>query len=262
MPETHTDASHLGIDCDVSDKAAMDAEAHDITDALALIEEAARTPGAHVDHDLRLVGRALGVFTTNAAHLRVELDRDRDIESMLRIASEDQAALERRLDEIDRLLHNFLAAAFTISQHTMRVRKRYASDEFLAEYAAKSPFDEPELRLVSLIRNDTQHAHLPVVLRETKFTMDPPSFDVRYVIARNYLASLDLNATMLAFVDSLDDDPVLADLVDHYTLRVEEFTRWFVTAVVLLRAEDLVETHALRKKALELARQLPQVLER
>lgn len=48
-----------------------------IAEAMALIEEAWTTPGARVDSDLRMVGRSLGVFTGNAAELRVRLTESR-----------------------------------------------------------------------------------------------------------------------------------------------------------------------------------------
>ena len=218
-----------------------------------LLREAMDTPGAHVDFDLRTLSRSLELFTSNAAHLRVEIEHQQRIESWIKLGPDNQSEFEKCLDEIDRLLHNFLAAAFTLATHTMKIRKKYADDALATAYDSKSPFGQPLFKLVKELRNDTQHAHLPLVRQNINIVMDAGSeWTCTLVVSRQYLATLKLNGPTRKFLEGLGDDPSLAWLVETYTLAVEQFTAWFVGAVVLLRAEDLALTHLLRRRAAEL----------
>jgi hypothetical protein len=227
----------------------------------ALIEQAGATPGAAIDKEIRLVGRSLGLFTANAAHLRVQIDEEQTLESFLATAN-DLDERDRHLDEIDRLLHNFLAGAFTLKEHTLKVSNRLSDDALKDAYAENSPFDAPVAVIIKQLRNDTQHAHLPVIRQSVNITVQPEqSFTSRLVLPREYLRSLNLNAPTRQYVDGLSDDAALGDLVERYTLDVEKFTQWFIGAVVELWAQDLAETHVLRRRAHELAEPLRRVFE-
>lgn len=223
----------------------------------ALIDEAHLTPGARVDAKLHLVARSLGIFTSNAAELRVRLDDEQRIGTWIKLGPGSEAAFDQHMDEIDRLLHNFLAAAFTVSEHTIAVRKDLQDEAFTRDYNTQSPFEEPVCQLIKVLRRDAQHAHLPVVQQDLELTMGPPSTaKCRLVIPRSYLEGLELNGQTKQHLRELDSDPALEDLVDTHTLHVERFTAWFVGAVVRLRADDLTETYELRRRAGELSEPL------
>jgi len=194
-----------------------------------LIEEAAQTGGAKLEADLRMVWRSLGIFTSNAAELRVQISEEERTENWLGL---DQAEFEKRMDEIDRLLHNFLAAAYTLSQLTMKVRNAYANQALNEAYEQESPFGEPLFRIVKKLRTDAQHVRLPVLQQRQMLQMTPqPAVACQLVVNRRYLETLDLDAATRDYVAGLAEDPPLDMLVDAYTLRVERFTRWFVDAV-------------------------------
>ena len=232
-----------------------------IAEAKALIEEAATTPGARVDADLQMVGRSLRIFTGNAAELRVQLDEDQSPETFLRLGPSNQVEFEEHLDEIDRLLHNFLAASYTLKQHTLKIKNRYADDNFSDEYASHNPFGDPVCHLVQRLRSDMQHAHLPAIHQREEYKRDPaPSFMCRLVVSRTYLATLDLNGETKQYLAALDADPAIEDLVDTYVRHVKGFAAWFIGAVVELRAQELGETLVLRQRAHNLAEPLRRAL--
>lgn len=234
-----------------------------IDDVKALIEEADRTPGADVDNDLRQVGRSLNLFTTNSAELRVRLDEYQQPEVWLKLGPGNSAEFEKHLDEIDRLLHNFLAAAYTLAEHTQKVRNKQADEAFDVEYEEHSPFDEPVCQLIKRLRSDAQHAHLPVVQQRVSVGRHADrSVACRLILGTSYLESLDLNIETRKYVLAQSGELALQDIVDTYARHVEEFVAWFVGAVVKLRAKDLAKTVLLRRRAHELAKPLRRGLER
>jgi hypothetical protein len=229
---------------------------HPVDEVRSVIEQAAATPGAVIDRRLRLVGRSLGLFTSNAAQLRVQIDEEQTLKTFLAIGN-DPVERDRHLDEIDRLLHNYLASAFTLREHTLKVSNKLSDSALKVAYADHSPFDEPVSVIIKQLRNDTQHAHLPVIQQHVSITTQPEqTFTARLVLPRGYLNGLNLNGPTRQYVDDLTDDPALGDLVDTYTLGVEQFTQWFVGAVVELWAAPLGELNELLRRAHELAEPL------
>ena len=118
----------------------------------SLLQQAAATPGAHVDADLGALSRSLGLFTSNAAHLHVQITQDQRFEAWIRLGPDNQAEFDKHLDEIDRLLHNFLAATYTLRTHTFRIRDHYPDERLAAEYDARSPFTEPVAKLIQALK--------------------------------------------------------------------------------------------------------------
>lgn len=175
----------------------------------------------------------------------------------LSLGSDNQAEFEKHLDGIDRLLHNFLASAFTLSEHIQAVRKKQANEAFDAEYARHHPFDEPVCHLVKHLRRDAQHAHLPVVQQREVYEAYPePTLSCKLVVSRAYLETLELNGRTRQYLATLNGDPAIDDLVDRYVVHVEQFTTWFIGAIVELRADDLRQTFTLRERAHRLAEPL------
>jgi tRNA nucleotidyltransferase/poly(A) polymerase len=137
--------------------------------ARAIIEQAHSTPGAAVRRDIDRVFRSFYVFVRNAAELRDLIASQQRLDKAM-LTPHDE--IDRALDEIDRLLHNFLAACFTLYSHEQKLRKRYLTAEELAEYDRRSPAKHDVYKLVQELRNSAQHSRLPLVRQQLSARLD------------------------------------------------------------------------------------------
>lgn len=140
-------------------------------------------------YPITVLGISTYTFLKNRADIIAFLDR---VESGDLTLGPDPEALLR---EISRLLHNFLAAASTLVDHTRKTMTAYASvPEVQASYNQKKQalVESPLQIFVKDLRNYTLHKQLPVAGITTTFTRDPQS-DSFTVCAEVYLDSAQLN---------------------------------------------------------------------
>lgn len=96
-------------------------------DLLAKVQAAraavAASEGAKLRGELSALSRTYRIFTTNERELRAFFHRyTDDIKSLLELWDISHPhRFEAFLDETDRLLHNYVAAAGSLADHTMRL---------------------------------------------------------------------------------------------------------------------------------------------
>lgn len=108
------------------------------------------------------------IFRGNYRQLKRALDELAKPEVALKIWTDDEQ-LEMISLQIIRLLHNYLAAAYTLKDHTYKVREIYEDTRFLEEYEAKKReafADSPLSQFIQRFRNYTLHAGLPFTSTE------------------------------------------------------------------------------------------------
>lgn len=228
----------------------LQAELEALDRARALLDQAAATPGGRVDREMYGLLRTFSVFVRNASELRHRIDADQVPDTAFRV---DEDELERVLDEIDRLLHNFLAAAYTLSQHTMKLRNRYLDKPHQAAYAKQAPFEKPVFKLVTELRNSSQHSRLPIVRQQLsrRLVGDTLEQSVTFFLPDNYLDVLDLPKSTREHYrrGAHEDPPALADVIAEYTADVVTFFRWFTSAVTASQHDNLAATNQIRQAA-------------
>jgi hypothetical protein len=200
----------------------------DLEKALELWRLASASPGMAVRVNVQTVIRSRHLFVGNAAELHGWIDRyQREFEP----GKPEYLDVTPMLDHVDRLMHNFVAASYTLSSHTTKARDALGEAAFMADYDAASPFGEPACQIIKLVRNDVQHAHLAGV--EAKMTMvlgrEPP-VEFRFRLVRGYLRTLKFNTVTRVYLES-SGDPALDELIETYTHHVDGFVAWFVTAI-------------------------------
>jgi hypothetical protein len=221
---------------------------------LAMLAEA--SPGGRVQHELQMVGRSLKVFLGNAGQLYATLQHFQDPDTWMKPPDPALTGWEE-IDEIDRLMHNFLASSFTLTEITLKARKAVASDDFDQVYAEHSPFADPICVIMKLVRHDVQHAHLAgvevYIQAPAVPNPEPGAFGLerRFFLVRKYLMALKLNAATKKYVQEHGDLP-LDEIVDTYAQFVIDFANWFAKALSEHMAEELVLTTAMRARAQEL----------
>jgi hypothetical protein len=115
--------------------------------------------------------RSLGVFEGNSRRLLAFLgqygDARKTLEALETLEFKDQAGFERYLDETDRLLHNFLAAAESLRDHVEAIQERHLphlpDDPGTAEYKTRKSevFGSPAGSFVRELRQHVLHERIP-----------------------------------------------------------------------------------------------------
>ena len=210
-----------------------------------------------------MIDRALAVFVGTAVEMRATLTEMESLAGWMPTAGvEEQAAFETHLDEIDRLLHNFLAAGFSLSSYTQTLRSKVDDPGFTEKYDQRNPFTDPQAQVVHHLRNDVQHARLPAIRLNVNWVAGPPAaWTITFTISRSSLEGLKVNAATRAYLAALDADLPLQDLVDDHANRVQAFTTWFIAAVIEHRAAEFDQLAQMRSEASLIAEPLEKFFE-
>jgi hypothetical protein len=230
-----------------------------IAEILGLRDQIAELPGAALHAQLARLARSLTVFIGNAAELRTALAHVQDDPGvwlpLLDYRYPDR--LDGFLDDLDRYLHNFLAAAYSLARHSIVLLEAHAppGSSFRQDYEERSPFHSPRCRFVAELRNVVQHARLPVIragmFMETDETGEQRS-TVEFVLSRTALEAEDWTGPAKSFVADLPGDVRLDQLVDDYATLVQNFSRWFIGALSAQFGEELAEVNQVRRRLAEL----------
>ena len=131
----------------------------------AMKAELWRLEGRTVIQEMNALARTLKVFYGNTRELRRLLGKlDNSPTDVQIMAFTDHKGF---LDEVDRLLHNFVASAISLRDHTKRMRRKFlpGNDDLadLYELLVRQTFaDALVARFVTELRNHTMHARLPI----------------------------------------------------------------------------------------------------
>jgi hypothetical protein len=190
-------------------------------------------PGWTLRRELAGLARSYKVFLGNDAELRDYLRRHSELPMALELwRVENREGFERFLDEIDRLLHNYVAAAGTLRDHTLRVWKKHApADEaVLAEYERRklSTFaDSGVAQFVLRLRNYTLHRRLPIARGRLSWTEDQDLNSMIFLERDELLRWDEWSPPARRYLQDASDDVNLAEVVDEYSSAVVEFNTWF-----------------------------------
>jgi hypothetical protein len=160
------------------------------------------------------------------------------------------------LEEVIRLLHNFVAAARSLRDHSLRVKRkllpRSNTDRLAEEYEARSvsTFDEPLPRFVQDLRHYVLHVRLPIPSGHAsgRRVGDPDrapaefEFESRIVLhPSDLLEWQEWKSASRAFIDSAGDHISIEEVVSEYAALVKVFQSWFRGALSRRHREPLAE---------------------
>jgi len=232
-----------------------------------LRDEIGRSPGMIIRNEIRGVRQGVHLFKRNKDELMRALDAFEHPKNLLRlldISNYDQ--LHASMDEVGRLLHNFLAAATSLIDcvHTHR-KHLYKDKDFDEEISAKvaEHFTNSDRQLVKDLRSYVLHRR-PVPVQAIQLTWSghrgPPSPDAQSTLGTRYALSVSellarhrWTAPARAQLKSCGDQFVIRDFVERYSARVGSFYEWLWDRQQDMHARDLEATNELirRRKALE-----------
>lgn len=195
-------------------------------------------------------------FNTNYHQLKTVLEAYNDhrfiLESRL-WAADNREELARFLKEVIRLLHNFVASAQTLVEHTrIIVRRLYSRTEFLIEYQDRidSEFKTNGLvQFVQELRNYILHQQMPGITATLSLNLQDHGIRLH---AHQMKSSWPGNRISKDFLLQLDEIVPLLTLVEDYRVTVLRFYQWLETRQTELHKTEFEE----RKKLINVARVL------
>jgi hypothetical protein len=206
-----------------------------------------QSDGAVLQSDLQGLKRGLGVLLGNCEELLGFLSSTDDPLTAIRLwAVQNREGFERHLDEVDRLLHNVVAAAMSLREHSYRVRDRWLQadqrDNLREEYndRARQVFrDSWTAQFVAGLRIIVQHRKLPRLLGYAEHVPGQAFISKIVLDTADVLQVYDWNAAMRASLEARDEPIALDEIVTEYRDAVVGFHGWFVSALRERNAQAL-----------------------
>lgn len=222
----------------------------------ALKERVRESEGARLAARLGGVARMYRVFLGNHRELVGLLGNATEPETALRLWDiQKRKEFDSFLDEVDRLLHNYLASTMALVEHTRRlVNREGGPEDFLSGYesAKASLFATPLATFVHGLRNYTLHRELAVVHGELSWTPDQPLEDRVMLEQASLLEWKGWSVAAQRFIASGEGDINLLTVIEQYSHAVMRFHDWFGFNWVRTRIEPFREFHRLSRRLAKL----------
>lgn len=221
--------------------------------------------GATLYSELSAVARTYRLFSANERELGGYFARFTETQALLELwDTNHRERFDSHLDEIDRLLHNYLAAAASLRDHSRCLWQKHPPQDasLTAEHdrRIKATFaDSPVANFVQKLRNFTLHAHLPVIHGTMSWSADEGTLTSATVLSKGALTEWDgWNAQARVFLAQSDDEIDLLEVVGAYTAAVHDFNRWFGRSFVEGHLAAFDELSALQAAYAALLPQAPE----
>jgi hypothetical protein len=196
--------------------------------------------GATLMSEVSAVARTYRVFAGNVRQFEGFLAHyDNNVTARLELWDvRNRKGFEAFLNEIDRLLHNYLAAATSLRDHSRRLWRKYPPpdpaltmeyDRLVKECFAESPL----ANFVQRLRNYSTHSKLPVARGQLTLSREEGDKSTVILSKSDLLAWPDWNSAARSFIESHDGENMdLRSIVSEYTTLVHEFNEWYGRAFV------------------------------
>ena len=209
------------------------------------------------------LGNGLDVFRGNHAELKGFLDHATTTTVMVHMWNPDHPyRLEYAQREAARLLHNYVAAAFSLVDSTRAfVEEHYAGTALMEEYRerVRRDFAEAPLhRFLQRLRAFTLHHRLPPTKAQTKFKRRDDG-------GQEWENGFWLNVGRLRergewtgkareYLDSLGEEARLDDIIDAYRPVVQGFHGWLRDRILEEHADAIAQTLEIERRMKEAER--------
>jgi hypothetical protein len=215
-------------------------------------------PGWSVRAEIHGFDRSLRVFAGNADELTGFLRESQEPATAFRLwALDNREGFERFLDEVDRLLHNFVAAAMSLRDHVGPLRRDVLpedeADSLASDCQARIDDDftnSPLAQFVLGLRNVTLHDRIPIATGQLSGGYGKPD-ESRVVLHRSdLLKSQKWSRPAKRYIDAAGDNIGIGDVATDYRTVVVGFHAWFRAALITRHRSDL---EALSQREAEVA---------
>lgn len=160
----------------------------------------------------------------------------------------------RRLSEISRLLHNFLAVAMSLKDHTNRVVDRVFTEDYFQVYEnqVKSIFaGKPIPRFVQDLRNYSLHRKLPLAGSQTTLQNNGPITTIITLNKRQLLDWDGWGGVSKQYLKFSNEHISIQQFIDDYYNEAKSFHQWldnyfFTTYAQAYAHQQKTETEAIK----------------
>ena len=223
-----------------------------LQDLLAEKDGLRELDGWQVKNALFGLRRSLGVFEGNSRRLLAVLGQHGDarttLEALETLEFQNRAGFEKYLDETDRLLHNFLAAAESLRDHMKAIQKKHlpdlSDDPDTAEYRTRKSevFDSPAGSFVRELRQHVLHDRIPETGGYAIWGSEPGDLTASIAIDRLKLqAGRQWSKKATRYMEDAGGDILIHEVAREFRDQVVEFCDWFDAALRRRNANALNE---------------------
>ncbi len=211
------------------------------------IDDLRSTQGWKVRQKIELLDGSFYIFRNNRIELFQLLRISGDPRAFLEISKvSNREILDVYFKEVNRRLHNFVASAKMLVDHTRIIaRELYEETTFWNEYdlQIETRFKSNQVvQFVHDLRNYTLHYKLPTPRARIRFTQGE-DFDTSLRLDMNALQRWNgWSSTARRFFREMGDDEELFKIVNSYTEAVTGFHDWFYNKQIELHQKDFKET--------------------
>lgn len=217
------------------------------------------SPGMEFLNRLRARGFSLNIFRMNALELVEATRKARDPDWSLALMSErrSEAGLQSH-KELSRHIHNFLASAMTLVDHTrVFMGENYANTSVQSACDARIETTlavDPVVKFVQGLRNYMLHKGLPNVQLFMHFEQDPGSPELGAQVTTGVRFATESlgewsgwTAPAKRYIARSGKHIDVHRFVDEYCQKIEEFHRWLDSALRQHHAPELAALAALQE---------------
>ena len=178
----------------------------------------------------------------------------------------NRARLDAAMEEVLRLLHNFVAAAKSLVDHSRTLyRDLYEKTGLFPDYTteAKSRFEEESLvQFVNGLRQFAQHYRLPALSYVTNFHVERGLQKKLVLQKANLVEFSGWNAPAKKYLDAAPAQIDIREVVDAYEVAVGAFYKWMEGRLKEIHAADMAAVTAKEKeRTAALAKEIPALME-
>lgn len=212
-----------------------------------LFTELIQMPEYRLFHQLRTLNTPIYIFEQNYIELKAIIQfvtDDPKAELIGIVRNKDK--LERIHLDIIRRLHNFVASVLSLIDHTRNLHKElYSGTGMFPEYNQKVKLEfenDPLSQFVIKLRQYCQHYQAPDIGTTFSITRNGNSFDEKrtVVLFTENLKTFDgWNVKAKEYLNSLDKEIDILQLVTAYRDKVIKFYQWFQTHQVEIHKSEL-----------------------
>lgn len=216
--------------------------------ALELLDLMKSSPGQRVLNEKEMLGWTTHTFQKNVSHLRKFVDRASTDQSLIYLRNRD--LLEDAQKEIGRLLHNAVAAATTLVDHSRIVSRRlYAGHpERQAEYQRRVDAlftTNPLIQFVQGLRDYCLHYGLPFVGWSMHFHGEN-ELRQSFFLNKALLERFEWKSVAKGFLSKAHKHIDFVETIENYHEAIGDFYRWFESDIIALYSKELDELQEYR----------------
>jgi hypothetical protein len=144
--------------------------------------------------------------------------------------------------EVDRLLHNFVASAATLVDHTRRLVANYEGTAFASDYEShkEALAALAEAAFIKDLRNYVLHYGIPAIVGTYTFNAD--GFSARFEIEVDVLSQWDgWKHLSRAYLRQAANTIVLAEPLDEYAKALDALYQWMAPRFRELHGHEIAE---------------------